>query len=76
MNGLTVGAVMDSKESDDRIYQRHGYTSRKDYLHCLASNNGISYRTVAMLANMLGPNEDFDGLVTELADLSDMMEDK
>lgn len=50
-------------------YQAHGYASRRDYLEGLA----VEYprATVFALASMLGPNEDFDGLVTALEDYAD-----
>lgn len=50
------------------IYQDHGYESRKDYLDSLADDLGVNPGTVYMLADLLGPNEDFDGLVTALED--------
>jgi len=50
------------------IYQEQGYESRKDYLNSLAEDLGIERATVYMLAGMLGPSEDFDGLVTALED--------
>lgn len=53
------------------IYQSEGYESRKDYLICLAEDLGISKDTVFMLASMLGPSEDFDGLVTALEDYAE-----
>jgi glycosidase len=49
-------------------YKANGYLNRTDYLRSLADNMGVDYATVKMLADMLGPNEDFDGLVTELED--------
>ena len=51
------------------IYQEHGYKGRKDYLRCLAEDMGIDPVTVYSLANMLGSDEDFDGLVTALEDI-------
>ena len=53
------------------IYIRKGYTDRKDYLKCLAQDYGVSYMTVFALASMLGENEDFDGLILELDDMTD-----
>ena len=50
------------------IYQEHGFSSRKEYLLDLADTLGIDANTVLMLADLLGPNEDFDGLVTSLED--------
>ena len=51
------------------VYQRNGYVNRADYLNSLAEDYGVSKADVFMLADMLGPNEDFDGLVTSLNDL-------
>lgn len=54
--------------SDD-IYQANGYEDREDYLSCLAEDYGVDLDTVKALADLLGPNEDFDGLVTQLEDM-------
>lgn len=56
---------------DNQIYIDNGYDSRGDYLEALADDLGIDLSTVYMLADMLGPNEDFDGLVTSLEDYAD-----
>lgn len=53
------------------IYTEHGYRSRRDYLENLADDLGVELATVFALADMLGPNEDFDGLVTSLQDYAD-----
>jgi hypothetical protein len=55
------------------IYQEEGYKSRRDYLECLAEDIGVDKKTVFMLAELLGPDEDFDGLVTSLEDYADEM---
>ena len=39
---------------DENIYQQNGYADRNDYMFCLAE--------------ILGKNEDFDGLVSTLED--------
>ena len=52
----------------------HGLT-RTEYLCQLAEEYEVSKSLVFTLAHMLGPDEDFDGLITELEDNSDMMED-
>lgn len=54
------------------IYEREGYKNRKDYLENLAVENGIPKETVFLLADLLGPNEDFDGLVTALEDMEEI----
>lgn len=53
------------------IYTENGYDSRKHYLECLSEDYGVDKETVFALANMLGSNEDWDGLVTLLEDLQD-----
>jgi hypothetical protein len=55
------------------IYTEQGYKSRRDYLDTLADDLGIEKSTVYMMAQMLGPDEDFDGLVTMLEDYSDAL---
>ncbi len=50
------------------VYQDMGYQSRRDYLMSLADEYGIDPTIVFTLAQLLGPNEDFDGLVTSLED--------
>lgn len=52
-------------------YKEHGFTSRRDYLDDLADNMGIDKSTVYALADLLGPDEDFDGLVTSLEDIAE-----
>ena len=54
------------------IYTDNGYTDRDDYLDDLAANNGIDRETVDMISDVLGPNEDFDGLVSSIEDWLDM----
>lgn len=52
----------------ENIYQQNGYTDRDDYLNCLAEDYGVPLEDVYSLADMLGENEDFDGLVSALED--------
>jgi hypothetical protein len=47
-------------------YTNNGYRSRADYLASLCEE--YDRETVYTLANLLGPEEDFDGLVTSLED--------
>jgi len=49
-------------------YTENGYASRRDYLDTLAEDFDIDRDTVYMMADLLGPTEDFDGLVTSLED--------
>ena len=48
------------------VYQQNGYADRADYLSCLSEDYGEE--KVMLLADLLGPSEDFDGLVTMLED--------
>ena len=50
------------------IYQEHGYETRDAYLRALSDEYGVELGTVLAIAEMLGPNEDFDGLVITLED--------
>lgn len=51
------------------IYKDNGYENRRDYLECLAEDFEVDVATVFALADILGSNEDFDGLVTSLEDM-------
>ena len=55
-------------------YTANGYKNRRDYLESLCEEYPRSI--VFALADLLGPTEDFDGLVTALEDAAeDMYED-
>jgi hypothetical protein len=51
-------------------YSELGYENRWDYLESLAEEYNTDIDTVWALAEVLGENEDFDGLPTELEDIS------
>ena len=53
------------------IYKKNGYENRKDYLNQLAEEYEIDLNTVYAVASILGPNEDFDGLITSIQDYSE-----
>ena len=53
----------------ETIYQREGFRDREDYLRNLADDYEVDLESVVLLADMLGPNEDFDGLVSMVQDL-------
>ena len=53
------------------IYTDKGYKSRNDYLNCMSEDYGVDVEAVRVLAEVLGPNEDFDGLVVALEDIED-----
>ena len=54
------------------IYKENGYENRTEYLENLASNCGVDIGIVYSLADVLGPNEDFDGLVSGIEDYMNM----
>jgi hypothetical protein len=56
------------------VYTENGYVDRKDYLKSLAEEYEIPLGRVRVLADMLGPNEDFDGLISTLEDMEYEME--
>ena len=62
-----------NKMLNENIYQENGYADRDDYLNCLSEDYGVSIEDVYSLAEMLGENEDFDGLVSALEDIESMM---
>ncbi len=51
------------------VYTENGYANRKEYLRSLCEEYDAD--KVHALANLLGPSEDFDGLVTALEDDAD-----
>jgi len=54
------------------IYSENGFENRQDYLECLADDHGVDMSTVELLSDLLGEDEDFDGLVTSLEDLESL----
>ena len=59
----------------DNIYLEKGYADREEYLEELALDYDIPLETVKALADMLGPSEDFDGLISALEDAEAMRDD-
>ena len=56
---------------DMSIYQENGFSNRREYLESLADNLCLDPSIVYALADLLGPTEDFDGLVTSLEDYAE-----
>ena len=52
------------------VYQKNGYKDRADYLSNIAEEHGVSSYVVSCLAEVLGEDEDFDGLINELEDVN------
>ena len=49
-------------------YQEEGVPDRFGYLEALAQDHGVEFDTLLELVDVVGPDEDFDGLVTSLED--------
>lgn len=58
--------------TDRDIYVANGYDDRAHYIECLAEDYGVDLATVQAMADLLGPTEDFDGLVSSVQDICDM----
>jgi hypothetical protein len=56
------------------VYAENGYKDRRDYLENLAEEYGIPLSDVKTMADMLGEDEDFDGLVATIEDMASEME--
>lgn len=54
---------------ENYIYIENGFNNREEYLEYLAEDYGVDINVVIALADVLGPNEDFDGLVTSIQDM-------
>lgn len=50
------------------VYQENGFKDRADYIRQLAEDYGLMELVVWQLADLLGPEEDFDGLVVACQD--------
>lgn len=50
------------------IYQQNGFANRREYLENLAEEMEADLEEVLMIADLLGPSEDFDGLVSMVDD--------
>mgnify|MGYP001087972401 CR=1 FL=1 len=48
------------------VYEDNGYKNRTEYLWSLTEDHNVSIETVRLYSDLLGPNEDFDGLVSAL----------
>jgi hypothetical protein len=63
---------MSDHNDDNTRYTANGYKDRDDYLAGLADDRGMDIMAVRMIADMPGPSEDFDGLVSELEDFESL----
>ena len=54
------------------IYEENGYANRREYMDAMAEDYGQDRQTVYLLADLLGPSEDFDGLISGLEDMQEL----
>ena len=71
IRGIPLGLI--ERLNRDRVipldrYQADGAIDRFGYLENLAADHGVTFETIITLVDVLGPDEDFDGLVTTLED--------
>jgi hypothetical protein len=50
------------------IYEENGHKNRQEYLLSLADDYGLNPELVFAVADVLGKDEDFDGLISTLED--------
>ena len=72
MNILTSFRAIEAQEIAANIenYLEYGAESRAEYLAMLSEDYDVDLDIVHAMADVLGPNEDFDGLVTSLEDMA------
>lgn len=69
---LTYAEVIKQQiAANQELYLEHGCETREEYLKQLADDNGLPLDVVQSLADVLGPTEDFDGLVNACEDAAD-----
>lgn len=64
---------MSNNSTQQTIYQQKGFADRRAYLLALAEENGLKPEMVFQAAQLLGQNEDFDGLLSMLNDFKMQM---
>ena len=76
MNAITDNHAIDAQTVAANLegYLEYGAESRAEYLAMLADEYGVPLSTVRAMATVLGPNEDFDGLVSSLEDMGEYMD--
>ena len=72
INTLTSFRAIEAQEIAANLegYLEHGAENRAEYLAMLSEDFDVDLDTVHALADVLGPMEDFDGLVTSLEDMA------
>jgi len=72
MNTITAYRAIEAQEIAANLesYLEYGAENRAEYLEMLSEDYGVDLDAVHAMADVLGPTEDFDGLVTSLEDLT------
>ena len=72
MNTITAYRAIEAQEiaANLELYLEYGAETRAEYLAMLSEDYDVDLDTVHALADVLGPMEDFDGLVTSLEDIA------
>lgn len=72
MNTITAYRAIEAQEVSANLesYLEYGAETRAEYLEMLSEDFGIDLDIVHAMADVLGPMEDFDGLVTSLEDMA------
>lgn len=72
MNTITAYRAIEAQEVAANLesYLEYGAETRAEYLEMLSEDFGIDLDIVHAMADVLGPMEDFDGLVTSLEDIA------
>ncbi len=58
--------------SGKNVYKQNGFKDRRDYLKSVADDFGTDMMVVTGIAEILGENEDLDGLISALEDLAEI----
>ncbi len=72
MRTITAYRAVEAQEiaANLEIYLEYGAENRAEYLQMLSEDYDVDLDIVHAMADVLGPMEDFDGLVTSLEDLA------
>jgi hypothetical protein len=72
MNTITAYRAIEAQEvaANLELYLEYGAETRAEYLAMLSEDYDVDLDIVHAMADVLGPMEDFDGLVTSLEDIA------
>jgi hypothetical protein len=72
MNTITAYRAIEAQEvaANLELYLEYGAETRAEYLAMLSEDYDVDLDIVHAMADVLGPMEDFDGLVTSLEDMA------